>query len=558
MANFLEQLDAQIAELFSSWNLYTTIIAVCLAAFVAYPIIFWEEPDTHPLLLARQSAPSPVRHSGESATYRSPEVPHGYPLKSGLNVKDAGAPRWAGGKDGDIRDIWREVMRGGEGDSPAGMIMTVMGKEGVYEHNLKDVSKEINIIGKHLQQTGGKRVAIYLPNELEYLSAIFACAFYGLSAILIPYNQPQDVVMKLLNDTGADCLIAAAGSLPLEEVCSKVSGIEQVTWVVESTSRHMDWTGAPEEAKGKVRVSVWHELVDDGKAQASSELPSNDESPELGRIVTIWHEKHGGASQIVEFTQKNIVSAVGALSSALPLRQRLSPADLVLPADSFSHSYVLCLTFAALFNHASLAINSVAGPGVELPRVTRSVSPTIIIASAETLANTHTAETAGISSSIQKIAHVSQSQAQSAGRMPTDTLLFKLLAPSGNTPGKLRLIFTSERVGASSPALSSTMLSDLRIFTRSRICYALTAANVAGAVAQTNLFDYRGTDGTQHSHFGVPLSSVEVKLVSKNDAKVDGNLPEGEIVVSGPAVAGGQTKLGVSGSFREDGTLAYA
>lgn len=173
MANFLEQLDAQIAELFSSWNLYTTIIAVCLAAFVAYPIIFWEEPDTHPLLLARQSAPSPVRHSGESATYRSPEVPHGYPLKSGLNVKDAGAPRWAGGKDGDIRDIWREVMRGGEGDSPAGMIMTVMGKEGVYEHNLKDVSKEINIIGKHLQQTGGKRVAIYLPNELEYLSAIF-------------------------------------------------------------------------------------------------------------------------------------------------------------------------------------------------------------------------------------------------------------------------------------------------------------------------------------------------------------------------------------------------
>lgn len=226
---------------------------------------------------------------------------------------------------------------------------------------------------------------------------------------------------------------------------------------------------------------------------------------------------------------QNIVSAVGALSSALPLRQRLSPADLVLPADSFSHSYVLCLTFAALFNHASLAINSVAGPGVELPRVTRSVSPTIIIASAETLANTHTAETAGISSSIQKIAHVSQSQAQSAGRMPTDTLLFKLLAPSGNTPGKLRLIFTSERVGASSPALSSTMLSDLRIFTRSRICYALTAANVAGAVAQTNLFDYRGTDGTQHSHFGVPLSSVEVKLVSKNDAKVDGNLPEGEV-----------------------------
>lgn len=369
------------------------------------------------------------------------------------------------------------------------------------------------------------------------------------------------MAFDLLKETEADTLIATAGSLPLSDL-SNATGLRQVTWVVEKTSRHMDWSGN-DDANGRIIVSVWHELVDDQKANASVDLPSNDQSPQPGSITTVWQEKHGGKSQIVEFTQRNLVSAIGALSSALPLRQRLNSADLVLPADSFSHTYVLCHTLAALFSHASLAINSVAGPGVDLSLAQRSVSPTVIIASAETLAALHQKEMGGISNSLQKFAHVNQSQAMSAGRMPTDNLLFKLLAPrqnaAGATPGKLRLIFTSERLGTDAPALSNTMLSDLRIFTRSRICYALTVPKVAGAVAQSNMFDYRMTNGdTKYSHFGVPLSSVEIKLVDKEDARVDGNTPEGEIVVRGPAVAGGEVKLGVQGKFKQDCTLAYA
>ena len=176
MAGIVEQLDSKIAELFASWNIYTTIIAVVLAALIIYPLIFWDEPDTHPLLLARQAQPSPVRHPGESATYRSIEVPHGYPLKSGLNVKDAGAPKWTAGRDGDLRDIWREAVKGTateDGSSPLAMIMTVYGKDAAVEHDLADVTKAVNVVGKHLQQSGARNVAIYLPNSIEYLAALF-------------------------------------------------------------------------------------------------------------------------------------------------------------------------------------------------------------------------------------------------------------------------------------------------------------------------------------------------------------------------------------------------
>lgn len=174
MGNILEQADAQLASLLSDWSLTTTILALVIAAFVAYPIFFPSEPDTHPLLLARQSAINPVRNKNESAIYRSPEVPGDTPLKSGLGVKDAGAPKWAAGKDGDLRDIWREVLRGGKEDGTAkGSLMTVLGKEEIVEHDFEALTKEICILGRHIKETGASKVAIYLPNCAEYLMTIF-------------------------------------------------------------------------------------------------------------------------------------------------------------------------------------------------------------------------------------------------------------------------------------------------------------------------------------------------------------------------------------------------
>jgi hypothetical protein len=167
MGNMIEQLDALIADTLSAWNLYTTLIALVLFAFVAYPLIFWAEPDTHPLLLARQAAASPVRQPRESAVYRSTEVPHGYALKTGLSVREPGAPKWTAGRDGDLRDIWREAA------NTKSTILSIHGKECFYEHDFTTLSKLINILGSRLQEAGFQRVAIYVPNSIEYLVTVF-------------------------------------------------------------------------------------------------------------------------------------------------------------------------------------------------------------------------------------------------------------------------------------------------------------------------------------------------------------------------------------------------
>jgi hypothetical protein len=480
---------------------------------------------------------------------------HADPLRTGLAVKPPGAPMYSAGKDGDLRDIWRRAtgeipLERGATSSGTANIMTVYGKEGVSEHKIEGISKEIAIIGKHFQDQGAKRVAIYLPNSIEFLAALFAGAFYGFTPILIPYNQPHPTLVDLLVQTGADALIAEAGSVPLADVIRGASGLRQIIWTVEKTSRHMDWSEVPEGIGGKIDVSVWHELVQDQQNGAAA-LPSNtDKAP---GVVFFWQEAVGKSAEIVEFTQQNLAAAVGSLITSLPAAQRMNSSDTFLPADAFTHSYSLCLTLAALFAHSTVIINSVAGPGVDLTLATRSIAPTIAVISAESAAKLHSTTSSTSLSGPKKLAHYLESRMLTAGRLPTDTFLTKLNAPSratlGSTPGKLRLLFVSERCGLNTPPLSSDDLSDLRIYTKARVLYALTAARVAGAVAQTNVYDYRRglAPSNKHSHFGVPLSCLEIKLKDTPQHKTTDEKIAGELIVTGSSVAGGETSLGVNG-----------
>ncbi|KAK6439421.1 hypothetical protein LTR95_004369 [Oleoguttula sp. CCFEE 5521] len=573
MPLILQRLDQQISEAFSQWNLLTTLLALAIAGFIAYPIIFSEEPDTHPLLLARQSVASPVRRKNESATYRAPEIPHGYPLKSGLNVRDEGEPKWKSGRDGDLRDIWREVMRGGKNDAdgkevPAGLVMSVFGKDQPEEHDLEQLNWQIDVMGRWLSGRNGacKRVAIYLPNSVEYLIAIFACAFWGneTTPILLPFNLPHARVYELLRETKADTIIAAAGSLPLEELAARSKGsIHTVIEVVEQTSQHMDWKSTPEAVQGKLTVEAWHVILQDQGEWEKVEMPRYSKTdPKKGVVAVYQPSDVTKEATITTFTSANIIAAVSGLLNSLPLRQRLSPADLVLPADSFNSSYTLCWTLAALYTHTSLAITSVASAGVDFSTVSRSVSPTVVVASAATMAGLHEKEPSGITSKVQKSGLFSQEQTLAAGRMPVDTYLWKFLAPSASTtaPGKLRLILTSSLLADDGkldpPILTSTMLSDLRIFTHSRIAYALASSKVAGMISASHVFDYRRTNGEGAAKMGSPVGCLEIKLANSSDAEVGLAESIGELVVTGPSVVGGDVRTGGRCTIGSDGCLS--
>lgn len=176
-SSFLHKLDSQLDSLFASWNVYTTALFIVLTVYFAYPLFFANEPDIHPLLLARQASASPVRQPGESAIYRSQEVPHGYPLRTGLDVKDEDTPKWHPGRNGDLRDVWRQAAKeqkptDAESTPQPSKIHAIMGKE-TTEVEVESMTKEIAILGAHLKQHQVGRVAILLPNSVELLVSFF-------------------------------------------------------------------------------------------------------------------------------------------------------------------------------------------------------------------------------------------------------------------------------------------------------------------------------------------------------------------------------------------------
>ncbi|KAK4680252.1 hypothetical protein QC764_211450 [Podospora pseudoanserina] len=561
--NLLLQLDEGVTGLFKQWNIWTSLIVTLFAGLITYQVSTRQDPDIHPFLLARQSQASPVRQPKESSVYRPQAAPHGLPLHTGLNVKDPGANKWARGRDGDLRDIWRQTLAGvqeGDDKGAKGRILTVEGTENVKEHHLDALTRQINLIGQHLVDQGGNRVAVYLPNSVELIVALFACAFYNLNAIILPFNQPDAAVIDMLRRSAADTVITAPGSFPFDVVAKNYPSLRQLVWVVDEGSKHMDWNEVPQGTGSKVNVATWQDIINDSPVEAGKTLPPLEDQSEPKDITLFWQQGPGREEEMVKFTTGNIVSAIAAQLTAIPTARRLSPSDLFLPADSLANSHTLVLTLTALFSNSSVAFNSSASEAPSLSAILSSpaVSPTVIAVTPSALSQTHKEVSSSLkSSTIGKDLHwlLSRSLAES-GAFPESGFLTnyynQAFRPKFSGGKKLRLVYTAERInGGGKVRLSGEELNDLRLYTGARVVYALTAARVAGAVCQTNVYDYRGGE-----HFGPPVASVEVVLRDKGGVRNSDEESQGEIVVRGPAVAGKEAGLGVVARVREDHTVA--
>lgn len=305
----------------------------------------------------------------------------------------------------------------------------------------------------------------------------------------------------------------------------------------------MDWNVVPEGTGSKVEVVVWHELIDERRTLTSSEVLPVDKESSVQPLSTFW-PANDGVGELVEYTSevriegsqngdlanmlKNLISATSALISALPRTQRIGPDDLLLPTTSLVSSHPLCLTFAALYSNASVALNSVAGENVNFSIAASGVTPTIIVTSSKTILDYHAkamGSQAGLTASISRLI---QKQTLQAGNMPSRNAVAKLAEIDTRLSlSNLRLLFVAHRAGdQKSPKLQSSVLADLRMMLGARIGYALTTGQVAGAFCQTNVLDYRQTPG--FNTFGPPLSSVEVTLTG-DEERVSKQDPHGKV-----------------------------
>ena len=120
---------------------------------------------------------------------------------------------------------------------------------------------------------------------------------------MIPQQKSIDTLAGILAETKADILVAGAGSLPLKELLQKYPHLRQVIWVVERTSRHIDWNEVGEGEGGKAEIAVWHNIIEE--KQASSELPSDVAEGDLTNVIMVTEDAWSAMDsyELTEFTQ---------------------------------------------------------------------------------------------------------------------------------------------------------------------------------------------------------------------------------------------------------------
>ena len=131
-----------------------------------------------------------------------------------------------------------------------------------------------------------------------------AATFYGLTPILVPPEQSLDTLAGILTETRAEVLIAGAGALPLNELLQRYKSLKQMIWVVERTSRHMDWNEVPEVVGGNADIAVWHDIIEE--KSASQELPTEIPGGNTPNLLFVVEDGMSALEsyEIVEFSQK--------------------------------------------------------------------------------------------------------------------------------------------------------------------------------------------------------------------------------------------------------------
>lgn len=335
----------------------------------------------------------------------------------------------------------------------------------------------------------------------------------------------------MLRRSAADTVVAAPGTFPFDDIVKAYPALRNLIWVDDGSS-HMDWNEVPEGMGGSVNVATWREIIDETPVDIGRELPEDGGEP--SDVVTFWQGKPGSMEEMVRFTQKNIVAGMAGVLGSVPADQRMGPKDVLLPADSLTNIYTLVVTLTGLYCNATVAFNSVAGTSTDLVLATQGISPTVIVASSDSLARVHAESSAKLGSPILALAHRSQLRTLARGAFPKPNSIAAGLVGAarpdlGTDPSQLRLVYVAERANGESAPLSAAQLADLRVLLGARISYALTAARVAGAVAQTWTFDYRVRDEGKYSHFGPPTVSSEVILRDSGKYKVTDEKVEGEV-----------------------------
>ena len=91
-----------------------------------------------------------------------------------------------------------------------------------------------------------------------------------------------------------------AGIIPVETLLSSSPYLKHVIFVVEETSKQMDWK---HNTPGDRHFATWHDVIEQRSGSVTSDPPEVS-GYELPGVISIWESGVTKGFEIIEYTQK--------------------------------------------------------------------------------------------------------------------------------------------------------------------------------------------------------------------------------------------------------------
>lgn len=244
-----------------------------------------------------QCIASPVRNANESSIYRSHVTPEGFPLMSGLGIRQG-----YGRRNGDLRDVF------------------AIAKEGpmVGNNSWEDIERDVHALGKYLKSANVTRVLVILPNTIRNITTQFACAFYDITLCLKGNRTVSKGLEQALNIEAS--IVDEDGT-----VIHVLSSSDQ------AQRRSISWVELMAKSEGIIEINPQEKLTNPA-------------------LVTLKDNKQ------FSYSHSNIISAVAGQMFGLPRQYRLNERDVFLSTNSFDDIPTRICMYAALASKSRLLL----------------------------------------------------------------------------------------------------------------------------------------------------------------------------------------------------------
>lgn len=491
-------------------------MSLSLLLLLSLPVIYFvfkhysrEWKDIDPALLQYQSSISETRQPGESAIYRSVDVPHGTGITRGLSLRIGYKIR-----DGCLKDIWHI---GFQSDKLTKRSITF----GDVTYSIEIVNAIIHFIASKIDELETEKIAIYgdLSKNPELIFVIWAC-FFVCDKTVVHYRKPEDFEFKSELTT-----LITTPNYHSEIPANSFSNVTALLMPSVDNSDEFDHT-----------ISISSEI----KPLFDYDYnPKEDFAQANNHPYSVIH-----SGKELKFFQINFVSAVASRLLSTPTSNTWSPDDTLLVTfytSSNSDKSILFELCAGIMSGVS-SIKVIEPKFVPNLKTLCQHNPTILITDSHSIKS--------------MVSNNKKSFWQSFILQRSE--YFNSLGYF-NSFGKIdsSLNLKTAYIYQLPPLLSAATCNFCKSVLGCRVVRETHSEFTIGPILKTNIYDFRIVQNKNMQLLGIPANNVELKTIKESE-----EASKGRLYVRGMAIGKSDAfayegeawvDTGIDGMFAHDG-----